>query len=95
MPAITLNAPVTTPAVPAATYPNIWLAELHVDARNGQTAQIFATLVPCCTNPDGSIGLNPAAAVPVAVPDFFGTATPDELALMYSLVQALKARAGV
>ncbi|MGA2064836.1 MAG: hypothetical protein ABSG86_07700 [Thermoguttaceae bacterium] len=95
MSAIMLNTPATTPAVPAQTFPEIWLGELHVDARDGKTAQVLAKLVPALSNADGSKTLNLSAAVQVNIPDFFATATADELTLMYGLVQALKARAGV
>lgn len=96
MPAITLETPVTTPAVESATYDEVWLGDLHVMANDpNRPVGMRATLYPARTLESGEKELNRDAAVVVKVDDFFQEADQSELELMYALILAIKARAGV
>ena len=96
MAAIPLTTPVVKPATAEVTFNEVWLAELHIDARNGQSAKVDATLVPAATDANGKKILNYAAAKKVSLPNLF-TANPtqQELTIMYDLVAAMKIRAGL
>ena len=61
---------------------------------NGLTS-INAILDAAAQNPDGSYSVYLPARTLVSIPDLFGTATPQELAIMVELIQALKLRAGL
>lgn len=96
MPAITLDNPVVTPATDAVTYDEVWLSDLHVMAPNPNGAVgLRATIFPARTLESGEKELNKEAATVVKVDDFFADAGESELELMYALILAIKARAGV
>jgi hypothetical protein len=93
---ISLETPVVTPVVESKTYDEVWLSEMSVQARDpNRPVSIHATISPARTLQDGSKELNQEAAVRVRIPDFFGEATEEDIALMVSIITKLKTKAGI
>jgi hypothetical protein len=108
MAAIPVNNPVVVPehtvsvtvpstvTVPQKTYNEIWLSKLTVDASPDGVCHVRAIVDVACDNGDGTKTLGPASARKVVnVPNFFADASQSELAVMYQIVQMIKARASI
>ena len=92
--AVELTTPVVAEATAERTFNEVWLHTFNAIAMPGK-CEIRATIVPCRTLEDGSKELLWADRQSVTIDNLWADGTPDELLLMYGLVQAIKARAGV
>lgn len=92
--AVELATPVTAEAVAERTFNEVWLHTFSVVA-TPTTCEIRASIVPCRTLPDGSKELLMSGRQRVHVDNLWADATPEELQIMYGLVEAITARAGV
>ena len=92
--AVELSTPVVAEATAERTFNEVWLHTFNATATLGK-CEIRATIIPCRTLEDGSKELLWDSRQPVHIENLWADGTPDELQLMYGLVQAIKARAGV
>jgi hypothetical protein len=94
MAALLLKTPVVTDAVKSETFDELWLEELHINARDPNKVSIEATIVPAKTV-EGNKVLSKVGGQRYRIADFFATATQEEMVVMYSLITLLKTRADV
>jgi hypothetical protein len=84
---------ITNPiAAEAKTYDELWLTGFHVYSKPDSKCLIKGILDVVRTKEDGSKEVCPDGHILFSFTDFFADATPEELSVMYQLVDLIKIR---
>ena len=90
--AVTLEQSITVPPAEQKEFGEVWLTAVQIIAPISGKCRIHAVVDAARTAADGTKEIFPSARKELLVEDFFADATKEELAVMYQLVQLIKAR---
>jgi hypothetical protein len=90
--AINLERSITVPPAEQKEFMEIWLSAMQIVAPVHGKCRIHAVVDVARTNADGTKETLPTARKDLLIEDFFSDATEKELAVMYQLVELIKAR---